>query len=207
VAPAPAAEQAQGTYTVKAGDTIAKIAKAHGMRWDTLAADNGVKSPFLIHPGKVLKVSGSAAAPAATPAPTEHVSRGGDRTAPTPPAPSVASSGKGAGAVAFMLQSLREGDSYIYGSNGPSTWDCSSLTQAAWKSQGVNLPRTSAAQASAGTATTRAALVPGDLVRYPGHIAMYIGDGQVVHAVNKDVDLKVTSLDWNGKPTGYRHIG
>lgn len=106
-----------------------------------------------------------------------------------------------------MLESLRQGDRYVYGANGPSSWDCSSLTQAAWKSAGVSLPRTSAAQASAGSATTRAALQPGDLVRYPGHIAMYIGDGQVVHAVNKNVGLKVTSLDWNGTPTGYRHIG
>jgi len=209
-APAPAAaaataapEQSAGTYTVKPGDTIAKIAKTQGMRWDTLAELNGVKSPFVIYPGQVLKLSGSAS----TPAP-ERADRGGERTAPAPaPAPQASSGGKGAGAVAFMLQQLREGDRYVYGANGTSAWDCSSLTQAAWKSQGVSLPRTSAAQASAGVATTRAALKPGDLVRYPGHIAMYIGGDQVVHAVNAKTGLKVTSVTWAGQPTGYRSIG
>jgi cell wall-associated NlpC family hydrolase len=206
-APAPAAaEQGNGTHKVKPGDTIAKIAKAYGVRWDALADLNGVKSPFVIFPNQVLKLPGGATAPAATPAPVEHTSRGADRSAPAP-TPSVSSSGKGAGAVAYMFEQMRQGDRYVYGANGPSQWDCSSLTQAAWKSQGENLPRTSAAQASAGTATTRAALVPGDLVRYPGHIAMYIGNGEVIHAVNKNVGLKVTSLDWAGSPTGYRHIG
>ena len=196
------AEQSAGTYTVKSGDTIAKIAAAQGMRWDALAELNGVQSPFVIYPGQVLKLSGSAS----TPAPV-HADRGGERQAPAAPAPQVSGSGKGAGAVAYMMQQLREGDRYVYGANGPSQWDCSSLTQAAWKSQGVNLPRTSAAQASAGSATTRAALKPGDLVRYPGHIAMYIGGDQVVHAVNAKTGLKVTSVTWAGTPTGYRSIG
>lgn len=197
--PAPAAQPAS-TYTVKAGDTIARIAKAHGMRWDTLAELNGVKSPFVIYPGNVLKLSGS---PTAEPT---HTSRD-TRPEPAAAAPSVSGSGKGAQAVAYMMAQLQQGDRYVYGANGPSAWDCSSLTQAAWKSVGVSLPRTSAAQASAGTATTRAALVPGDLVRYPGHIAMYIGNGQVVHAVNANTGLKVTSVTWAGQPTGYRHIG
>jgi cell wall-associated NlpC family hydrolase len=214
-APAPApAEQAQGAYKVKAGDTIAKIAKAQGMRWDTLAELNGVKSPFVIYPGQVLKLSGSVSAPAAEQGHTSRADRpdpsASSAPAPAPaPAPSVGS-GKGATAVAYALQQQREGDRYVYGANGTSSWDCSSLTQAAWKNAGVSIPRTSKAQAGAGVATTRDALKPGDLVVYfspVSHVAMYIGDGQVVQALNAKSGLKVTSIDYAGKVSGYRSIG
>jgi peptidoglycan DL-endopeptidase CwlO len=214
--PAPAA-QPSATYTVKAGDTIARIAKAQGMRWDTLAELNGVKSPFVIYPGQVLKLSGSPAtepvhtsrderpAPAAAAAPAPAAA-----AAPAPAAVAAASSSRAATAVAHALAQKNEGDRYVYGANGPSSWDCSSLTQAAWAKAGVSLPRTSKAQASAGTATSRASLVPGDLVVYfspVSHVAMYIGNGQVVQALNSNAGLKVTNIDYAGKVTGYRHIG
>jgi cell wall-associated NlpC family hydrolase len=206
--PAPAT-QSSNTYTVKAGDTIARIAKAQGMRWDVLAELNGVKSPFVIYPNQVLKLSGT---PAVEPVHTSRDTRPEPAAAPAPApaaAPAAASSGKAAVAVAHALLQKNQGDRYVYGANGPSSWDCSSLTQAAWAQAGVSLPRTSKAQASAGVATTRANLKPGDLVVYfspVSHVAMYIGNGQVVQALNSNAGLKVTNIDYAGTVTGYRHI-
>jgi cell wall-associated NlpC family hydrolase len=207
--PAPVAAQSANTYTVKAGDTIARIAKAQGMRWDTLAELNGIKSPFVIYPGQVLKLSGS---PAVEPVHTSRDTRPEPAAAPAPApaaAPAAASSGKAAVAIAHALAQKNQGDRYVYGANGPSAWDCSSLTQSAWAQAGVSLPRTSKAQASAGVATTRANLKPGDLVVYfspVSHVAMYIGNGQVVQALNSNAGLKVTGIDYAGTVTGYRHI-
>lgn len=103
---------------------------------------------------------------------------GGGAPAPAPAAPS-----NGNAAVDFALAQI--GDSYGYGGTGPSTWDCSGLTQAALKAAGKSIPRTSQAQASGGQQVSMSNIQPGDLVVYysgASHIGIYIGDGQIVHA-------------------------
>lgn len=54
----------EGSYTVKAGDTLYGIATAHGCHWTDLAAWNGIRSPYIIHPGQVLITKKPAATPA-----------------------------------------------------------------------------------------------------------------------------------------------
>ncbi len=86
-------------------------------------------------------------------------------------------------AVAFALAQL--GKPYVFGSNGPNSWDCSSLVQAAWAKAGVHIPRITYDQAVTGAAVTGlAAMEPGDLIfipgsdgtpARPGHVGMYIG--------------------------------
>lgn len=101
--------------------------------------------------------------------------------APAPAAPAAPANGNAA--VSFALAQL--GDSYAYGGTGPSSWDCSGLTQAALKAAGKSAPRTSQAQASGGQQVSLSQAQPGDLVVYysgASHIGIYIGDGQIVHA-------------------------
>lgn len=93
------------------------------------------------------------------------------------------------------------GKAYAYGGNGPDAYDCSGLTTQAFAAAGVELPRRSADQATVGTPVDRAALQPGDLVFYyspVSHVGIYIGDGQMVNALNSDTGVVVSSVDMPG---------
>ncbi len=97
----------------------------------------------------------------------------------------AAVSGSAGSAVSYALAQV--GDSYVYGAAGPSAFDCSGLTMAAWGTAGVSLPHSSSAQMGYGTPVSISALQPGDLVFYyspVSHVAMYIGNGMIVHAAN-----------------------
>ncbi|MEU3447014.1 C40 family peptidase [Streptomyces thermolilacinus] len=77
------------------------------------------------------------------------------------------------------------GKPYVRGAAGPSSYDCSGLTQAAWKAAGVDLPRTTEGQAEAGRRVAPGELLPGDLVFFHddgSHVGIYAGDGRMVHA-------------------------
>jgi cell wall-associated NlpC family hydrolase len=90
------------------------------------------------------------------------------------------------------------GKPYRYGAAGPDAFDCSGLTSFAYKSAGVNLPRTTSGQRSAGVPVSRADLRPGDLVLFygGGHASVYIGNNQVVHAPTAGQSVKVTNMDY-----------
>ncbi|MEU8787451.1 NlpC/P60 family protein [Streptomyces sp. NPDC048637] len=95
----------------------------------------------------------------------------------------VPASGRAAAAVAAVRAAV--GRPYAWGSGGPSSFDCSGLTQWAYGRAGVSLPRTSQAQRGAGRQLPLSQAQPGDLVIYrsdASHVGMYVGNGQVVHA-------------------------
>ncbi len=123
---------------------------------------------------------------------------------PAAPARSTApSTTKAQKAVTFAKQQI--GDRYAYGGTGPSSWDCSGLTQGAWKAAGVSIPRTSQAQHSGGgKKVSKADLRPGDVVFfYSGrsHTALYVGDGYVVHASRPGqpvARVKMSTMPFNG---------
>ncbi|MCX4786189.1 C40 family peptidase [Streptomyces sp. NBC_01221] len=124
-----------------------------------------------------------AALPAADRADFEQVSRSGGYDVFPATADLPAGSARAAAAVAAVRQAL--GRPYIWGANGPAGFDCSGLMQWAYARAGVSLPRTSQAQRYAGRMVPLSEARPGDLVAYradAGHIAMYVGNGQVVHA-------------------------
>lgn len=98
-------------------------------------------------------------------------------------APAAAPNARAARAVSFAYDSL--GLPYVWGATGPSAYDCSGFTQAAWRSGGVSLPRTTYTQINAGTRVSRSQLEPGDLVFfYSGisHVGLYVGNGMMIHA-------------------------
>ena len=104
-------------------------------------------------------------------------------------------SGGAAAAVAYAMAQV--GDAYVYGAAGPDAFDCSGLTMAAWAQAGVALPHSSGAQMGSGTPVSIDALQPGDLVFYyspVSHVAMYIGNGQIVHAANPGSGVLVSSV-------------
>lgn len=121
----------------------------------------------------------------------------------------VPANASGAGAAALSFAMAQVGKPYAYGATGPSAYDCSGLTYAAYRSAGITLPRTAASQAGAGVAVSVANLKPGDLVVYNGggHVALYIGNGQVVHAADYGIGVVVSSLYSPGSIYATRHIG
>ncbi|MGY1437530.1 C40 family peptidase [Streptomyces reniochalinae] len=108
----------------------------------------------------------------------------------------AATAGRSARAVAFAHRAL--GKPYVWGGTGPSGYDCSGLTQAAWKAAGVSLPRTTYSQIHAGTRVTRSRLAPGDLVFFydnVSHVGLYIGGGRMIHAPRPGTSVRVAPID------------
>ncbi|MEU2153741.1 NlpC/P60 family protein [Streptomyces sp. NPDC019396] len=88
-------------------------------------------------------------------------------------------------AAAVMAAKSALGRPYVWGASGPNGFDCSGLMQWSYAKAGVGLPRTSQAQRTAGRQVALSEARPGDLVTYrsdASHVAMYVGNGQVVHA-------------------------
>lgn len=110
----------------------------------------------------------------------------------TGPSASKSSGGTAQGrAVAdYGLQFL--GNPYVFGGNSLTGGiDCSGFTQAVYRHFGYNLPRTSTEQRSAGREVSYSEAQPGDLICYAGHVAIYIGNGQIVHASTPKTGIKV----------------
>jgi hypothetical protein len=111
--------------------------------------------------------------------------------------PAVGGGGRAARAVAFAL--AQRGKPYQWGAQGPGAYDCSGLTWAAWRAAGVSIPRTAAGQL-ADLPRVRGQLLPGDLVVYRSdgpsrrHVAMAVGDGRMVEALQAGVPVRVTGL-------------
>lgn len=84
-------------------------------------------------------------------------------------------------AVRAALQNL--GVPYVWGGTSPGVGlDCSGLTMTSYEAAGFDLPRHSSAQAIGAEVPSQADLLPGDLIVWDGHVAMYIGNGQIVEA-------------------------
>ncbi|MEV6795698.1 NlpC/P60 family protein [Streptomyces sp. NPDC051320] len=102
------------------------------------------------------------------------------------------------GGAALTAAKTQLGKPYVYGATGPNSFDCSGLTSWAYAQAGVSLPRTSQAQANAGTRIySSSALKPGDLVIFYGdmhHVALYAGNGMVLHAPRTGTNVRYESM-------------
>ncbi|MFZ3596430.1 NlpC/P60 family protein [Streptomyces sp. BH104] len=99
-------------------------------------------------------------------------------------------------AISFAYGAL--GSPYVWGATGPSAFDCSGLTQAAYKAAGVSIPRTTYSQIDAGPRIPKSQLQPGDLVFFYSsisHVGLYIGGGKMIHAPNPSAPVRVAPID------------
>ncbi len=102
-----------------------------------------------------------------------------------------AGSGSGSSVVDYATQFV--GNPYVWGGTSLTNGaDCSGFVQSVYSNFGVSLPRTSYEQQNAGTEVSYADAQPGDLICYGGHVAIYMGDGKIVHASNSRDGIKVS---------------
>lgn len=121
-----------------------------------------------------------------------------------------------AAAVSYALAQI--GKPYAWGGTGPEFFDCSGLMTAAWARVGVGIPRTTTAQAHAGTPVASIDQAqPGDLLFIPGslgspanprHVGMYAGHGVIINAYDADTDIVAAPLRaWAGEIVAIRRVG
>lgn len=105
--------------------------------------------------------------------------------------------GRAAAAIKFAL--AQRGKPYVSGGTGPNAYDCSGLTQAAYRAAGVGIGRTTWDQVKDGVPVSEADLQPGDLVFfYSGisHVGIYLGNGQIVHAPHTGAVVEIAPMSW-----------
>jgi uncharacterized protein YgiM (DUF1202 family) len=104
------------------------------------------------------------------------------------------------------------GDSYVWGGTTLGRGvDCSGYTQQLYRKLGYSIPRTSREQARSGSTVSASNLKPGDLVfygssSYINHVAMYIGNGKVIHASNRRDGIKISTMYYRSPVKCVRYI-
>ena len=134
-------------------------------------------------PGRAFRVPTAAGRPAVRRKP-----------AASSPSPS-GSARRGETAVHYAVSQL--GKPYRYGGTGPDAFDCSGLTQRAWRAAGISIPRTTRTQAHAGAAVPLDRIQPGDLVVFysdDSHVGLYAGDGKVIVSPHRGAVVEYASL-------------
>ncbi|MCX5035864.1 MULTISPECIES: C40 family peptidase [Streptomyces] len=118
--------------------------------------------------------------------------------------PGASTGTKAEKAIAFARAQI--GKPYVWGATGPGSYDCSGLTQAAWKAAGVTLPRVTYDQVNAGTTVSVSQAQPGDLVFFYddiSHVGLYIGDGMMIHAPKPGAYVREESIFYDGESSIY----
>ena len=124
--------------------------------------------------------------------------QGGQEQGGTAPDGSYAT--KAGKALAFARTQI--GKPYVWGATGPDSYDCSGLTQAAWKAAGVDIPRVTYDQVNAGTTVPVSSAQPGDLVFFYDdvtHVGLYIGNGMMIHAPKPGAYVREESIYYDGE--------
>ncbi|SDM49685.1 Cell wall-associated hydrolase, NlpC family [Lentzea albidocapillata subsp. violacea] len=127
--------------------------------------------------------------------------------APGPKVTVNAPAGAAGAALTFALG--EQGKPYVFGSNGPNSWDCSSLMQAAYRAAGVSIPRVTYDQAKVGRGVGRGEVAPGDLIIYysgQSHVAMAVDGTRAVHASTEGVPVKIANIDSIGPISVIRRV-
>ncbi len=136
------------------------------------------------------------AAAAAAAAAQNRAAGGGSSQAATQPIPRAPVNVSGAnpnGQTIVSAAYSQLGVPYVWGGTSPGVaLDCSGLTQYCYRCAGISIPRTSGAQLAGGTIVSNPS--PGDICWTPGHVAIYIGNGQMIEAQQSGVPVKISSV-------------
>lgn len=121
------------------------------------------------------------------------------------PRPSSSGGGKGQQIADFACKYI--GNPYRAGGTSLTDGaDCSGFVMAVYQAFGYSLPRSSYAQASAGREVSYSDAQPGDIIYYGGHVGIYIGGGQIVHASTERTGIKITSATYRSIITVRRIV-
>jgi cell wall-associated NlpC family hydrolase len=100
-----------------------------------------------------------------------------------------------------------EGNPYKWGGTSLTNGtDCSGFTQSVYAHFGISLPRTTSEQAKVGRAVTYSEIKPGDIICYPGHVALYIGNDKVIHASTPTKGIIISPTSYRKDATTIRRI-
>ncbi|MFJ5921429.1 NlpC/P60 family protein [Kitasatospora sp. NPDC092948] len=163
-------EQARNTMTAKKSEVQGKLAEASRVLAGLKAADRA----------RVLGDNDQAA--------SRSSARGQTYTGPA--------TGQVKAILDFAYAQL--GKPYRWGAAGPDSFDCSGLTQMAFRAGGVGLPRVSQDQWNAGKRIAKADIQPGDLLFYYNdlhHVGIYIGNGKLLHAPRTGKNVEIVGID------------
>ena len=181
-------QQAQAVYDRLSAEEQARLAAIEAERIAREAAAQAAAEQAAAAQEASRSETDTSVASSATPAP---------EVAPTSPSQSASGSGRAQQVVDAALGKV--GSSYVWGTSGPNTFDCSGFTSYAYRQVGINISRSSRLQwQSAGRKVSKSELKPGDLVFYyspVSHVGLYIGNGKIVDAANPRAGVRVTSLD------------
>ncbi|MFF7186130.1 NlpC/P60 family protein [Streptomyces sp. NPDC008222] len=128
-------------------------------------------------------------------------STGSSTTNPSSGSTATDSSNATQAAKVLAFARAQIGKPYVWGATGPGSYDCSGLTQAAWKTAGVTLPRTTYDQVNVGTTVPLADARPGDLIFFYddiSHVGIYIGNGMMIHAPKPGAYVREESVYYGG---------
>lgn len=104
-------------------------------------------------------------------------------------------SGLGGQIASYACQFI--GNPYVYGGNSLTNGtDCSGFTQAVYAHFGIRIPRDSTSQRFAGRGVSYEEAQPGDIICYAGHVGLYIGNGQIVHASTERTGIKISNATY-----------
>ncbi|MEV7126661.1 C40 family peptidase [Streptomyces sp. NPDC093260] len=215
--------EGSGRHRASAGASVMASAGASttasaAQQYDIRAAKAAVQRK-LAAARTLLVAAGTATGAPATAAPVPAVP-----SAPVVPAVPTAADGSvrrvGSPSVTKALKALafaraQIGKPYVWGASGPGSYDCSGLTQAAWKAAGVALPRSTRDQSDAGTTVPLAEALPGDLVffhdphdslREVGHVGVYAGHGMMIHAPGPGAYVREDPIHHDGAPAVHHVV-